>query len=366
MAEYQARHLRLALAACEPRRIALGMAFEAATAALSGPPATRSAALLEEARSWAAQVDDTLARAYVKLAEGAVAFLCAQWRDGLARCDAAEQMLRDECVGVAWEIGMANLISLICLTYMGHIGQLRPRLIRTVDEAERRGDLYTATQLRPALQPLVDLMDDREAAARDELARAETGLPEREITLQHLQHMQSSVLVELYAGAPAKAIALHDQRLPAIRRAFLLRVYPMRGFTAYCRMTAYLGALAQGAPAQARLRTSIRRTGDLLGRHVVARPVLRIIHAGLAVLRGDLDAAVESYRAAAAGFDAIDMMTIAESARWRLGELVGGDQGRALIGQARATLSGEGVVRPDRWVAMLAPVPPDVRRLGDD
>jgi len=365
MAEYQARHLRLALAAGEPRRIALGLAFEAATAALGGPPATRSDALLEEARSWAAQVGDTLAAAYVALAEGTIAFLRGRWRAALAHCDAAEQMFRDECVGVAWEIGTANHLSLCCLMHIGHFGQLRPRLTRALNEADRRGDLYTATELRTALVPLVCLVDDREAAARDELARVEADLSRREITLQHWQHMQSSTLVELYAGAPANAIALIDRRLPALRRAFLMRVYTVRGFTAYFRMTAWLGALAQQAPVPAGLRRSIRRACDVLGTHTVVRPVLGLIHAGLAVLRGDLDAAVDGYRAAATNFDGGDMVMNAAAARWRLGELLGGDDGRALVGQASSALAAEGIVRPDRVVAMLAPVPPDARRIGE-
>jgi len=71
---------------------------------------------------------------------------------------------------------------------------------------------------------------------------------------------------------------------------------------------------------------------------------------------------VEGYRGAAAGFEAVDMMHIASAARWRLGELLGGDEGRVLIGQARAALSAEGIVRPDRVVAMFAPVPADARR----
>lgn len=366
MAEYQARHLRLALAACEPRRIALGMSFEATAGALAGPPAARAHALLDEARSWAAQVDERLVEAYVAMAEGTVAFLCGRWRDCLARCDAAERVFRDECVGVAWEISTANQLSLSCLLHMGHIGELRRRLPHALDEADHRGDLYAATQLRTALQPDMCLMDDREAAARDELARAETGLPQREITMQHWQHMQSSALVELYAGAPAKAVELMDRRLPAVRRAFLLRVYAVRAFTSYIQTTAWLGALAGGAPEPARLRASIRRTCDGLGTDAVTRSVPLVVGAGLAVLHGDLDAAVEGYRGAAAAFDAVDMMMNASAARWRLGELLGGDEGRALIGQASAALSAEGIVRPDRVVAMFAPVSADARRIDDN
>ena len=74
-----------------------------------------------------------------------------------------------------------------------------------------------------------------------------------------------------------------------------------------------------------------------------------------ALLEGDLDAAVEGYRDVAAGFEAVDMMQPALAARWRLGELLRGDAGRELIGQASAALLAEGIVRPDRVVTMFAP-----------
>jgi hypothetical protein len=236
---------------------------------------------------------------------------------------------------------------------------------RALDEADRRGDLYVATELRTALQPVMCLMDDREAAARDVLERAQTGLSQREITMQHWQHMQSSALVELYAGAPAKAVELIDRRLPAIRRAFLLRVYAVHAFTAYLRTTAWLGALATGAPEPARLRAAIRRACDGLDTNAAANSVPLLAGAGLAVLRGDLDAAARGYRDAAASFDAGDMAMNASCARWRLGELLGGDEGRTLISQARAALSAEGILRPDRVVAMFAPVPADARRFDN-
>jgi eukaryotic-like serine/threonine-protein kinase len=79
------------------------------------------------------------------------------------------------------------------------------------------------------------------------------------------------------------------------------------------------------------------------------------------VLHGDLDTAAAGYRSAAAGFDAADMSLVAETARWRLGELLAGDDGRALIDHAAAALRAEGIVRPDRVIAMFAPVEPDAR-----
>jgi hypothetical protein len=246
---------------------------------------------------------------------------------------------------------------------MGRIGELQRRVTRALDEADRRGDLYAATQLRTVLQPNVCLMADREAAARAELARAETGLPRREITMQHWQHMQASALVELYAGAPDKAVELMDRRLPAMRRAFLLRVQAVRSFTTFVRVAGWLGTLAAGAHKPGRLVAAIVRECGRVGAatEVGTRSAVRLVRAELAVLQGDLDAAVDGYRGAAAGFDAADMALLSASARWRLGELLGGDEGRALIGQTNAALLAEGIVRPDRVVAMFVPVAPNAR-----
>ena len=79
------------------------------------------------------------------------------------------------------------------------------------------------------------------------------------------------------------------------------------------------------------------------------------------MLRGDLDAAADGYRNAASGFDEADMALLVAAAHWRLGELVAGDEGRALVTDAHAALAAEGIVRPDRVVAMFVPVSADAR-----
>jgi len=193
------------------------------------------------------------------------------------------------------------------------------------------------------------------------LARVRADLPRREVTMLHWQYLQSSAWVELYAGEPAKAVEVLEQRLPAIQRAFLMRIYAVKAFAAYARTAAWLGALCDGARDPRRLRASIRRVCNGLGSDPISRPVSLLISAGLAVLGGDLDAAAAGYRSAVLGFDAVDMMAHAAVARWRLGELVGGDEGRALVDRARAALTAEGIVRPERVLAMFAPVAADAR-----
>jgi hypothetical protein len=273
-------------------------------------------------------------------------------------------MFRNDCVGVAWEIGTVSRMAMIDLMHIGHFQQLRPRLTRALDEADRCGDLYTATELRTTLQPIVCLMDDQVATARDVLARAGAHLSRREVTVLHWQHLQFSACIELYEGAAAKAVEVLDQRLPAIRRAFLFQIYLVKATATLVRTAAWLGALSDGAPAPRRLRAAIERACGGLGRDPLSGAVTLLVGAELAVLRGDLDAAAAGYRSAALAFDAADTTTVANAARWRLGELLGGDDGRALVDQARATLVAEGIVRPDRVVAMFVPVAADARRTG--
>ena len=362
-AEFQARHLRLALDAGDPRRIALGLAFEAGGAAIVGPPAVRAHQILDEAARWAARVDEPIVRAYLDLARGSVAFLCGDWPRALAHCDACERTLREECVGAAWEVGTAQRMSLTCLWHTGRIALLRERLRAALAEASQRNDIYAAIQMGTVLTPAVCLMDDRPDDAAEELERAAGRIPRHGVTMLHWQHMQAQALVALYRGDAAAAAELIARETPALRRGHLFRVRAVRVFTAYVEAAAVLGAAAVGgagggaAAYRQRARAIQRSLRGPRGNPAAAT----LVAAELAVLDGDHDAARTAYREAIAGFDAGHMSMVATAARWRLGELQGGDEGRALRDAARALLVAEGIRDPARAVGLFVPVGPSTR-----
>ena len=64
-----------------------------------------------------------------------------------------------------------------------------------------------------------------------------------------------------------------------------------------------------------------------------------IARAAVAALREGIDRA-----------EATDTILYAQPARYRLGELLGGDEGAALIRQAVEAMTAEGVRNPKRWV----------------
>ncbi len=84
-------------------------------------------------------------------------------------------------------------------------------------------------------------------------------------------------------------------------------------------------------------------------------PASRMLRAGVAQVEGDPAAAMAHLREAVPGFERADMAMHAAAARRQLGRLLGGDEGAKLIAAAEAWMAREEVVRPDRFVAMLAP-----------
>jgi tetratricopeptide (TPR) repeat protein len=103
--------LRLALRAGEPFRIARALALatchQAATS--GGLGRHRTAALLAVVDRLARQIDRPYPRGMVALAEGVTAYLQGRWRDGLLGCDRAEDIFRNACTGVAWELDSARI-----------------------------------------------------------------------------------------------------------------------------------------------------------------------------------------------------------------------------------------------------------------
>ena len=82
-----------------------------------------------------------------------------------------------------------------------------------------------------------------------------------------------------------------------------------------------------------------------------------MIRAGLAATGGVAEAAVEHYAAAAEIFESNGLGLYANAARYRQGELGGGDEGRALVDQAHGWMLEQTVKNPGRMMAMLAPGP---------
>jgi hypothetical protein len=126
----------------------------------------------------------------------------------------------------------------------------------------------------------------------------------------------------------------------------------------HLRGRAYLAAAAGAAPSRRlKLLRAASRDARALGRIriKVAAAYSACLLAGVAVGRGDRDRARALLTEAEAGFLALGMMLDAAASRRRRGELLGGDEGRALVASADAVMSAQGIRNPARMTAMFLP-----------
>jgi len=148
-ADFQARHLVLALRAGEPYRVARALAMEGAYVAMGGNRSrARAQRLLDTSRALAERVNHPYAIGLSTVTAGNAAWLDGRWREALVLCEKAEQILRERCTGADWEILIAQLAGLASMFFLGEITALSRRLPLLLEEAEGRGNLLRATFLR--------------------------------------------------------------------------------------------------------------------------------------------------------------------------------------------------------------------------
>jgi serine/threonine protein kinase len=357
---FQERCLLLALRAGEPHRIARALAVEASYSSAEGGPAReRTSRLLQKAEGLAGKLQHPYALAWATGAGGMVATLEGRWRDGHERCERAEAIFRDQCTGVAWEIGTMRWWSLWSMAYLGKLAELTRRVPERVREAEDRGDLYANVCHSTGLASLVYLCRDEPNEARMRSVDALARWSQRTFHVEHWWAMLGELHIHLYEGDTAAAWRRVESDWPKLEASLLLRTAQLTRLEALHMRSRC--ALSRGCAAPEAEREDYLRDAERDARRIAkedeawSRPLAKLLHAGVAAARGHLDAAHPLLGDAIAGLDAADMALYATAARYRLAQLEGGDGGRAGLAAAEAWLKREGVEDVPRFVQMLAP-----------
>jgi hypothetical protein len=81
----------------------------------------------------------------------------------------------------------------------------------------------------------------------------------------------------------------------------------------------------------------------------------QLVHSALAAAAGDRSIAAARFKTAASQLDDVDMKLFAAVARRRRGEIIGGDEGKALIDQATAWMQTQNIRNPSRMSDMVVP-----------
>jgi hypothetical protein len=289
------------------------------------------------------------------LMAGIGSFCEGRWADTEAYCRRAEEILRDECSGVGWELSSARIIGLWGLWYLGRMQEMSARLPLIVREAHERGDLYAVTSCRTYFTPMVLLAGDEPDRAAEEAERALRRWSQRGFHFQHYFHLFATTQVLLYRGDSDGALRLMTDAWPALKSSLLLSVQQNKVEALHFRARVELArardtgdaSLVKLALSRARaIEKEKTRWGDALA---------LLLRAAGDDQAGKRDRALDRLSRAAALFDETGMQMFAAAARRRTGLLTGGADGEAEAERAEAALRGIGVKNPARMADMLAP-----------
>ena len=145
--DFSARHLLMALDAGEPYRIARAMAMESAARGAYPTGRALSERLVQQSKALAKSVGNPHAIALCVLADGFIAMISGEWKKASTLSEQALAILRDQCVGVTWEVNIAQNFVVWALMYRGELGELSRQVPALLADARNRGNWYIATEL---------------------------------------------------------------------------------------------------------------------------------------------------------------------------------------------------------------------------
>jgi len=354
-ADFQSRHLLLALRAGEIYRVARAMAFEVGqTAAKGGATHERALQLADRTEALARRAGNPHATGLAIWARGLSAYLIGHWKEASEFCERAAEVLRDQCTGVTWELTITYRFMLGALLWRGRMAEVSRRVPQLLSAALEQGNIFAATDLRTRMNAIW-LADDDPNRAREEVISALTTWPREGFHLQHYTAMVALTQLELYTGDREIAWRHIEAQIKPMVRSMLLRFQVLRLEAMHLRARLAL-ASADGSERERRLQI----TEDLAQRLAKEKmawsdPLVALLRAGIAKKRGDESKATILISQAIEGLELANMELYATAARLRLGEIIGGDHGAELIFAAEDWMRKQQIKNPAAFANMLAP-----------
>jgi tetratricopeptide (TPR) repeat protein len=350
----QARHLIEALRVGDRFQVARAMSIEAGhLAAAGGPESARERALVATAATLAEKDGSPQAEAFSAGSRGVGLFNRGRWREASALLDVA---VRHVGAGVSG-FEMTRLFDVYNHQLSGDTQEAFRLMNRLCAFAEERGDRYALVNIRTSTGVSYNLAADDPERAQRELADALSQWTQKGFHVQHWQALVYGPDIEVYLGRAEQGYQRLMAGIPALKKSLLLHsgfIRTMTRFTWGRLAIASAGAEPDRKPARlAEARKMVR----LLDREHAAwaGAVARLLEAGIESSLGRRDAAIAGLRKALERVEATGTLYFSAPARYNLGQLLGGDEGRALAKTAAAELEAQGVRDPARWSQVYVP-----------
>jgi serine/threonine protein kinase/tetratricopeptide (TPR) repeat protein len=353
-ADFQGRHLLLALRAGEPFRVSRALAFEAIFAAARGGIGERSEQIAKKDEEIAHRLKDPYVIGLSIFARGMIANLSGNWRKAYELCDAAADIWRERCTGTAWEQTISNRYRLSALILLGELAEVSRQVPSLLTAALEQGNLFAAMDLRTRLNVIWLAADDPDKA-RAEVVEALKSWSQEGFHLQHYVSLHALVQTEIYTGDVEVARKHVEGEWQALENSQLFRTPGVALEAMQLRARTIIATCAvRRDDSNLELVEKMARRMEKV-KMSWSKPYATLLRAAVAEQRSDDAKATRLLSDAVQMFERAEMRLYAAAARRRLGEKVGGERGQQLIAEADAWMTEQKIKKPDALARMLAP-----------
>lgn len=356
-ADFQTRHMLLALKAGEPYRLVRALGMETIYAASAGNhKQAKIAQLIRLIKQLVEKVNNPYAFALVDFSEGISACLLGDWQRAHQLCERAEKTLREECTGVTWEIATSLMFMLRPLYYLGELHKLNMRLQGLLNEAQQRGDLYTETTLRMRLNYLIRLSTDDTSKIEIELREMLEKWSREGFHVQHYWELVGQVEATMYRGEGEEGWIFLNYHWPALVKSKLLRVQYILIEMLHLRARSAIAALHQ-VPDPAPLLKMAEQDALKLSRESLpyAKAFALLVHAGIASYHQHYQQTLDLLLEAEKACQATNMQMFSRAIQYRRGQLLGGEAGALLLKSVQDWATTQRIKRPEAFFDMVLP-----------
>jgi hypothetical protein len=223
-----------------------------------------------------------------------------------------------------------------------------------VAEAEERGDLYSATYQMTGFSNVAWLSAGDVPEARRRLALVEQRWDPARFDVPRYMNLMAAAHIELYAGTGATAYRRVLRDWASLRWGLPFRVQITRFGMRFARGLSALAAY--DTQHERRLLADARSCARAIHAEGVtwSRCFSELIEAGVAWRKRRPEQAVGHLERAEAYATTTGMVMHQAVARYRRGQIIGGDAGYELKARALAYMQDEGIRCPERMLDMLS------------
>lgn len=351
--DFHLKHLSLALAAGEPKRVARGLAMEAASMAAVGADEKKVNKHLDKVRSIASEIEDDQLTAWLEGVAGAVAYLQGRWQEAYERSKRAEELYLTRCRGVSWEIDSTQNVIRWSLCFLAKMNELETSVDEGLREAAERGDLFASMSARSGFPNVVWLARDDVETARKQASEGIENWSQEGFHLQHLFDLFAQTQIDLYERRAEVAWERVAAKWEKLEESGLLRVSINLGLALDLRARAAIAlAVTQSSKRRELLRIAESDAKRLLKKGAPwTHGLAHSIRGQTMALEGDRQRAEGAFDRAIAELSAAEMPLMTSAACGLKAWLRGDD---AAFEEATRSL-GPRIARPSAFLSVFAP-----------